>query len=87
MVVKIGKYGRLCDRDRLLINLIKFVEWYKEEIMQTYYYEYRDDMKSGTVQANTDEEALALVRDKNLLVLYKESDSIDGRPYIIVKEW
>jgi hypothetical protein len=49
--------------------------------MQTYYYEYRDSRKAGTVQANTDEEALALVRDKNLLVLYKESDSIDGRPF------
>jgi hypothetical protein len=31
MVVKIGKYGKLCDCNRLIINLIKFVEWYKED--------------------------------------------------------
>lgn len=51
--------------------------------MVHYYYETRNT--SGSFVAENDKTAKEYVANiKNLLVLYKESDSNDGRPYIVV---
>lgn len=53
--------------------------------MTDYYYE--TTKRNGYFQAESDEAALERVKDiANLLILYKESDTINGTPFIVLKE-
>lgn len=54
--------------------------------LTTYYWE-ADGLASGRFQALNDAHALRLASErKDLLCLYKESDTADGLPFIILYE-
>lgn len=53
----------------------------------TWYYWEEDGPASGKFQASNDAEALQRVSKRsNLLCLYKESDTPDGTPFVMVFE-
>lgn len=51
--------------------------------MTTYYWE--SDNNSGKFDANNDVEAISKIRQE-WIVVYKESDSTDGQPFIVIHE-
>ncbi len=51
----------------------------------TYYWEGRSLGRHGLFQAKTDEEAIQRV-PSDCILLYKESDTADGTPFIVVLE-
>jgi hypothetical protein len=51
--------------------------------MKTYYWESDNNDNRGQFQADTDQEAIEEM-PKNTLILYKESDTVDGIPFIVV---
>jgi hypothetical protein len=51
--------------------------------MKTTYY-WESEYSHGTFIANNDNEAIQMISDTTSITLYKESDTLDGTPFIII---